>query len=114
MAQLGKCSSVQPGIVNDAVCFTIDLEDTGGAGITVWEEIDTNFLINGTIMIENNGIAGSPSAALSVNGTAVGGFVVQPGEARAVTLDGLESIEVIGDGTGTALVKISFSVNYRF
>lgn len=114
MAQLGSCCNDQQGLVNDAVCFTIDLEDTDGDELPIWED-DTTFIINGTIMVENDGIVGaSPTAALSVNGAPVAGFVVAAGEARAITINDLNSIGIVGAGTGTANVKISFSVNYKF
>ncbi len=57
MAILGGCSNEQTGFVNDAVCFTIDLGDTGAVATPVWEDA-TSFVINGTIMVENNGIVG--------------------------------------------------------
>lgn len=114
MAQLGSCSSDQLGAVNDAVCFNLVLEDTGGDPLTIWDDA-TSFIINGTIMLENNGIIGaSPTAALTVNGAPVGGFVIGPGEARSITMNDIGSIGIIGAGTGTARVKVSFSLNYKF
>lgn len=114
MAQLGSCCSDQLGVVNDAVCINIVLDDTGGTPLPIWDDA-TSFIINGTIMVENNGIIGaSPTAALTVNGTAVGGFVIGPGEARSITMNDLNSIGIVGAGTGTARVKVSFSLNYKF
>lgn len=115
MAQLGQCSNDQLVGVNDAVCFTIDLGDTAGVAEPIWDDA-TDFVINGTIMVENNGIVGiAPTAALDINGTPVGGFVVAPGEARAITQDNIGSIGLIGaGGTGTASVKVSFSINYKY
>ena len=114
MAQLGSCCSDQLGVVNDAVCFTILLDDTGGVALPIWDDA-TSFIINGTIMVENDGIIGaSPTASLVVNGVAVGGFVVGPGEARSITMNDINSIGIIGAGTGTARVKVSFSLNYKF
>ena len=114
MAQLGSCCSDQLGAVNDAVCVNIVLEDTGGEALSIWDDA-TTFVINGTIMVENDGIIGaSPTAALSVNGVPVGGFVVGPGEARSITINGINSIGIVGAGIGTARVKVSFSLNYKF
>ncbi|MEK4827331.1 S-Ena type endospore appendage [Niallia sp. FSL W8-0951] len=115
MAILGGCSNEQTGFVNDAVCFTIDLGDTGAVATPVWED-GTSFVINGTIMVENNGIVGvGPTASLTVNGTAVAGFTVAPGESRSVTLNGINSIGIVGaGGTGTANVTVSFSLNYQY
>lgn len=114
MAQLGSCCSDQLGVVNDAVCFNIVLDDTGGDPVPIWDDA-TTFIINGTIMVENNGIIGaSPTAALTVNGVAVAGFVVAPGEARSITMSDINSIGIVGAGIGTARVKVSFSLNYKF
>ncbi|MBD2827197.1 S-Ena type endospore appendage, partial [Xenorhabdus szentirmaii] len=52
MAQLGSCCNDQLGAVNDAVCCTIILDDTAGLPLPIWDD-NTNFAINGTIMIEN-------------------------------------------------------------
>lgn len=114
MAQLGSCSNDQLVGVNDAVCFTVVLDDTGATPLPLWSDT-TTYIINGTIMVENNGIVGaSPTAALTVNGTAVDGFVVGPGEARSITINDINSIGLTGTGTGTANVKVSFSLNYKF
>lgn len=115
MAQIGNCSSDQFGIVNDAVCCTVELDGTAVAGDTIWTN-DTIFVMNGTIMVENNGIVGvSPSVTLSVNGTAVPDFTVAPGECRSITINGLTTITVTGTGgTGTTVAKVSFSLNYKF
>lgn len=113
MAQLGNCGGNSLVAVNDAVCVTVQLSD--GDTLTIWDDA-TSYVINGTIMVENNGIPSvAPTASLSVNGTAVGGFTVAPGEARAITMDDINSIEVEGTGdTGPANVKVSFSLNYKF
>lgn len=114
MAQLGSCCSDQQGTVNDAVCFTIQLGDTGGVATPIWDDA-TTFVINGTIMVENNGIVGvSPTAALTVNETPVVDFVVAPGEARSITMNDINSIGIVGAGTGTTSVKVSFSLNYKY
>ncbi|CDQ20264.1 DUF3992 domain-containing protein [Halobacillus karajensis] len=114
MAQLGSCISNSYCCVNDAVCCTISLEDTGEIPVTVWEDV-TDFVINGTIMIENNGITDtSPTAALYVNGEAIGDFVLAPGECRSITLNDINSIGIVGAGTGSSNVKVSFSINYKF
>ncbi|MGG0486870.1 S-Ena type endospore appendage [Priestia aryabhattai] len=115
MAQLGGCSSEGDfGSVNDAVCTTVELSDTGVAPITIWADT-TSYIINGTILIENNGIIGaSPTASLLVNGTPVADFTVAAGEARSLTVDNINLIQLAGVGAGTARVKVSFSLNYQF
>lgn len=114
MAQLGLCNNDSLCCINDAVCCTVSLEDTATTPISVWENAST-FIINGTIVIENNGlVVGSPTAELYVNGAAVSGFVVDPGECRSITLEGVNSIGIVGSGTGSSNVKISFSINYKF
>lgn len=66
-------------------------------------------------MVENNGSPGSPSAGLIVNEAPVTGFIVAPGDCRSITLNDLNSIGIVGaDGPGTANVKVSFSLNYKF
>ncbi|WP_026691041.1 DUF3992 domain-containing protein [Alteribacter aurantiacus] len=115
MAQLGSCGRQQQDCcVNDAVCFNIEIE-TGGEEQLVWTN-NGAFTINGTIVIENDGIEEGPSASLVVNGVATG-VVVAPGESEAVTLDNLNSISVAPEGGGEGLtsdVKVAFSINYRF
>ncbi|KGR76276.1 DUF3992 domain-containing protein [Ureibacillus sinduriensis] len=114
MAQLGGCNGEQLVGVNDAICFTVLLDDTGATPLPIWSDA-TTYIINGTIMVENNGVVGaSPTAALTVNGTAVDGFVVAPGEARSITMNDINSIALTGTGAGTANVKVSFSLNYKF
>ncbi|MFJ5623043.1 DUF3992 domain-containing protein [Peribacillus loiseleuriae] len=114
MAQIGNCCSEQLVGVNDALCFTVDLADTATDTIDLWNN-NTTFVINGTIMVENNGINGvTTTATLMVNGTAVTGFTVGPGEAMSVTMNNINSIGLVGAGTGTASVKVSFSLNYKF
>ncbi|MED4045149.1 MULTISPECIES: DUF3992 domain-containing protein [Priestia] len=118
MADLGSCCSDNLGVVNDAVCFTINLGDTDGSPVSIWSD-GTTFVVNGTIMVENNGIANVGStAALFVNGSAIEGFVVAPGEARAITLNDINTIGIVGAGGtpvgSTSKVKISFSINYKF
>ncbi|MCP3027156.1 DUF3992 domain-containing protein [Halobacillus sp. A5] len=114
MAQLGFCSSNSLNAVNDSVCCTINLEDTGETPVTIWEDA-TDFVINGTIMMENNGTTDtSPTVELYVDDTAVAGFVLAPGECRSITLNDINSIGVVGEGTGSSSVKISFSLNYKF
>ncbi|MCU9595528.1 DUF3992 domain-containing protein [Caldibacillus thermolactis] len=83
--------------------------------ITIWEDT-TSYIINGTRMVENTGIAGvAPTASLTVNETPVAGFVVAPGEARSITMDDINSIALTGTGgTASANIKISFSLNYKF
>ncbi len=118
MAQIGNCCNDQLVGVNDALCFTIVLDDTNGTAIDLWNDA-TTFVINGTIMVENNGTIGvAPTASLTVNGTPVGGFIVGPGEARSITMNDINSIGIVGAGGtpvgSTANVKVSFSLNYKF
>ncbi|MFJ7977180.1 DUF3992 domain-containing protein [Peribacillus sp. NPDC096379] len=118
MAQIGNCCNDQIVGVNDALCFTIVLDDTDGTAIDLWNDA-TTFVINGTIMVENNGTIGvAPTASLTVNGTPVGGFIVEPGEARSITMNDINSIGIVGAGGtpvgSTANVKVSFSLNYKF
>ncbi|MGE8080911.1 DUF3992 domain-containing protein [Peribacillus loiseleuriae] len=118
MAQIGNCCNDPLVGVNDALCFTIDIADTTGTPLVLWNDA-TTFVINGTIMVENNGTIGvSPTAALTVNGTPIAGFIVGPGEAKSVTLNDINSIGIIGAGGtpagSTASVKVSFSLNYKF
>ncbi|MBG9512299.1 hypothetical protein ABE47_08955 [Bacillus thuringiensis] len=114
MAQLGNCSNFQQQAVNDAVCCTIVLSDTGGTPVPIWND-DTNRIINGTILVQNDGIIGvGATASLTVNGTAVGGFTVGPGESRSITMSDINSIGIIGAGTTSSPVKVSFSINYTF
>ena len=71
LAQIGNCCTEQLCCVNDAVCCTIILDDTGGTALPIWDDA-TTFVINGQC-VENNGTVGvGPTAALTVNGTAVG------------------------------------------
>lgn len=116
LAQLGSCCDDSTVSVNDAVCMFIDLEDTsGGDPITIWENDVDGFVINGTIMVENKGlVATAPVASLLVNGVAVTGFDVAPGEARAITMEDIDSISINGAGVGTSKVKVSFSINYTY
>ena len=46
MAQIGNCSTEQLVGVNDSLCFTIDLGDTAGATLAIWEDT-TTYVING-------------------------------------------------------------------
>lgn len=112
MANLGCCSS--SGSVNDAVCTTVAVADDTTL-ITVWENT-TNYMINGTILVENNGITNAWDAGLVINGVTPAALTVAPGESSSITVNNLTSIEVQGSGTGTAStpVKVSFSLNYNF
>lgn len=118
MAQIGNGCTDQLVGVNDSLCFTIDLGDTAGATLAIWEDT-TTYVINGTILVENNGIEDvGPTAALAVNGTAVADFTVAPGEARSITVNNLNSLGIIGTGGTpvgtTGSVKVSFSLNYKY
>lgn len=114
MAILGGCSNEQAGFVNDAVCFTLDLAAAADA-VVVWTD-GTPYVINGTIMGENNGIvAVAPTVTLEVNGTAVPDFTVPPGESRSITLSDLNSIGIVATGgTSTGNIVVSFSLNYQY
>lgn len=110
MAILGGCSNEQAGFVNDAVCFTLDLAAAADA------VVGTPYVINGTIMVENNGVvAVAPTMTLEVNGTAVSDFTVPPGESRSITLSDLTSIGIVATGgTATGNIVVSFSLNYQY
>nr|MDF9458993.1 DUF3992 domain-containing protein [Bacillus pumilus] len=114
MAILGGCSNEQTGFVNDAVCFTVDLAARADP-VVVWTD-GTPFVINGTIMVENNGIvAVAPTVTLEVNGAAVPDFTVPPGESRSITLSDLNSIGIVATGgTSTGSIVVSFSLNYQY
>jgi len=112
LAKLGCCSS--SGSVNDAVCTTVAVvNDT--TLISIWEN-NTNFMINGTILIENNGPANAWAAGLIINGDPVPVIIAGPGESHSITVNNLISIEVQGSGPGSVFtpVKVSFSLNYNF
>jgi len=114
LANLGGFSNNPLNVISDSVSCTIESGDTNGAATTIWQD-DTPFVINGTIVVDNKGKVGaSPKAALLVNGTAINGFVVAPGECRSITVNDLHSISIIVTGTGTAKINISFSLNYKF
>lgn len=113
MAQLGCCSS--SGSVNDAVCATVAVADATTL-IPIWENT-TNFMINGTVLVENNGVTNAWDAGIIINGVvATPAITAAPGESHSITVNNLTSIEVQGSGTGTANtpVKVSFSLNYNF
>lgn len=112
MAKLGSCGCSPIVGVNDAVCVTVDLADTDD--IEIWTD-DTSYIINGTILVENNAVAAGPTAGLTINGTPVATFTVAPGEARAITMNNLNSINLTGaGGTESGSVKVSFTLNYKF
>ncbi|WP_353855649.1 S-Ena type endospore appendage [Bacillus sp. Bos-x628] len=115
MAILGGCSNEQTGFVNDAVCFTLELAATAPDAVVVWTD-GTPFVINGTIMVENNGVvAVAPTVTLEVNGAAVPDFTVPPGESRSITLNDINSIGIVGTGgTSTGNIVVSFSLNYQY
>ncbi|WP_000112439.1 S-Ena type endospore appendage, partial [Bacillus thuringiensis] len=72
---------------------------------------NTNMIINGTILVQNNRIIGiGTTTALTVNDTTVCGFVVRPGESRSITMNDINSIGIVGVGAGvnSSNVKISF------
>ena len=112
LAKLGCCSN--SGSVNDAVCTTVAITDATTA-IPIWENT-TNFMINGTILVENLGLTNAWDAGLLINGVATPILTVPPGESASITVNNLTSIEIQGSGTGTVstAVKVSFSLNYNF
>ena len=112
MAKLGCCSN--SGSVNDAVCTTVAIVDDT-ALISIWENT-TNFMINGTILVENMGLTNAWDAALLINGVVTPVLTVPPGESNSITVNNLTSIDIQGSGTGTVStgVKVSFSLNYNF
>ncbi|MEW4320419.1 DUF3992 domain-containing protein [Bacillus thuringiensis] len=116
MAQLGNCCE-QQCCVNDAVCCDVLLAQGSTVTQTVWTN-NTTAVINGTIMVENNGSATSPSANLVINGTPLTPpSPILPGECRAITVDNLSSVGLSATGGTvgtTATVKVSFSLNYKF
>ena len=113
MAQLGNCCN-ESDTVHDAVCSRILLPNTNGTLLPVWEN-DTGFVINGTIVVKNEGSSTAPTAQIFVNGMSIPGLNVPPGQTRSVTLDNLKLIQI--DGIGGALtseIQIDFSLNYQF
>lgn len=115
MAQLGCCSS--SGSANDSVCTTVSIGDDT-TPIPVWQNT-TNFIINGTVLVENMGLTDAWEVDLFINGAATPAtpvLTVLPGESKSISVNNLKSIDVQGAGAGTAAtpVKVSFSLNYSF
>ncbi|MDO6448969.1 S-Ena type endospore appendage [Oceanobacillus profundus] len=115
MAKLGNCRA-QTCCVNDSVCCNVQLTTEGAAQLIYTDT--TTFIINGTIVVENNGPTNGPSATLIVNGVATA-VVVAPGECESVTVNNINTISVQATpGTGTtgiiSPVTVSFSLNYKF
>ena len=73
-------------------------------------------MINGTILVENNGLTNAWDAGIIINGVVAPVITAAPGESHSITVNNLTSIEVQGSGTGTVNtpVKVSFSLNYNF
>lgn len=114
MAQIGRCEGQVA--VNDAVCVTVTLDETATDGIDLWEN-ETNYRINGTILVENNGATGAPTATLVGTDEAAPLLEVDPGSAQTVTVDDITTLSLapVPDGTtGSSSVKISFSLNYKY
>lgn len=112
MAQLGRCEGQVA--VNDAVCFTVSLDAAVTDAIDLWTN-ETNYRINGTILVENNAAVGGPAAALTVNEGATPQLTVAAGTAETVTIDDVTALSLAASGgAGTANVKVSFSLNYKF
>lgn len=115
MAKLGCCSST--GSANDAVCTTVTvLDDT--TPISIWTNT-TNFIMNGTVLIENQGLTDAWTVDLFINGStdpATPALTILPGESQSISVNNLLSIEVQGVAGGTTAtpVKVSFSINYNF
>jgi hypothetical protein len=119
LAQLGNCCE-QTCCVNDSVCCNVQLTATDVTPPpidVIWTDA-TSFIINGTVVIENKGPAGGPSAELLVNGgTLSPPLIVAPGECMSRTFQDLNSIALAPSGGTlgtTSDVKISFSLNYKF
>lgn len=117
MAQLGGCgtgSSItnQNCCVNDGLCCTVTVQ-SDDPQTAIWTN-STNFTINGTVLVENNGQEGSPSVNVFVDGTTPG--PIAPGECRALTVEDLNSIQIapVAGGTGSTEVVVSWSLNYCF
>lgn len=110
MPGLGKCGGSTTCCVNETVCCEYAL--SADKVQSVWTN-ETNFLINGTIVVENNGDIGTPAVILQVDGTTV--ITVEPDECKSVTVSNMNSIEIAGlGGIGTTTIRVSFSLNYRF
>ena len=118
MAKLGNCCE-ETCCVNDAVCCDVVL--TQGSTVTqpIWTD-NTNYVINGTVVVENNGPTNGPSADIIINGTTVTPpSPIAPGQCRSFTVNDLNSVALLataGSGTAgtTSSVKVSFSLNYKF
>lgn len=83
LAKLGCCSNSSS--VNDAVCTTVAVTDAT-TPILIWENT-TNFMINGTILIENLGITNAWDAGLLINGVVTPVLTVPPGESHSITVN---------------------------
>lgn len=112
LAQLGRCEAQVA--VNDAVCITVPLDAEDTAAIVLWTN-ETNYRINGTILVENNGAEGGPVAALTITGGTTPALTVEPGTSETITVDDITGLSLAATGgTGTANVKVSFSLNYKY
>ena len=115
MAQLGCCSS--SGSANDAVCTTVSVVDDE-TPISIWTNT-TNFIMNGTVLVENQGVIDAWTVDIFINGSATPAtpaLTILPGESKSISVNNLMSIEVQGETGGTTAtpVKVSFSLNYSF
>lgn len=99
--------------VNDAVCCTIDVSTN--TNLTTIYTDSSSFVINGTIIVENEPVSGTLTIVVFVNDTTGPvDIVVGPEECKAKTFSDINSITIGVAGIGTAKVKISYSLNYKF
>lgn len=87
MAQLGTCEGQVA--VNDAVCVTVSLDAADTGPIDLWTN-ETSYRINGTILVENNGAEGGPTATITVAGGTDPLLTVETGTAEMATVDILQ------------------------
>ncbi|MFC0522046.1 S-Ena type endospore appendage [Pontibacillus salicampi] len=109
MSQIGGCRNGSC-CASDAMCCTAVVEDQETTFI--WRD-DTNFIINGTVRVENFGIEGAPSVNVFVNGGLK--LTVAPEACQGITLNDMNLIELVGvGGTGSSTVEVSLSINYSY
>ncbi|WP_338754905.1 S-Ena type endospore appendage [Bacillus sp. FJAT-52991] len=99
--------------VDDQVCLTVELEDTG-TNFTFWEDF-SDFVINSTIVVKNNEVGDDQgiTATLVINGQPVA--TIDPGDTKSVTANGIKSLAIQApSGNPESTVDISFSLHYKF